>query len=221
MNYGFEVAYSLDEYLSFRSGYYHVVFGDTYLDGNVLIQKWVKYNKVPLIFKLNSEPYDGRMTSIYFGPQLGFINNAEHLRAEYCTEEEARADNPIFTILDKPIEEEQLKYEVVYGAGFHNTEYLYKRRVVDLILGYGVDWPLSAYFMFNMAFMLELSTYNIENRTQSLRNEPFWTTYWGEEKRSPSLSANFSLQVGLTYIFKKRLLFKLIQIKKKQVLEPF
>ena len=29
LNYGFEVAYSLDEYLSIRSGYYHIVIGDT------------------------------------------------------------------------------------------------------------------------------------------------------------------------------------------------
>ena len=35
LSYGFEVAYSLDEYLSIRSGYYYSYIGDTYIDGNV------------------------------------------------------------------------------------------------------------------------------------------------------------------------------------------
>ena len=221
LNYGFEIAYSLDEYLSVRSGYYHIVIGDTYVQGNVLIQKWIKYNKIPIVLKLNSEPYDGRLISFYFGPQLAFINNAEHLHAKYCKAKEARKDNPIFTILDKPIEEEQMPYEVLYGAGLHNTEYLYKDRMVDIVFGMGMDWPLNAFFLLNTAIMLEVSSHNIEDRKEVLRGEPFWTTYWGNEKRSPSLSTNLSLQLGLTYVFKKRLLFKLFRFKKERDLEPF
>ena len=220
-NYGLEAAYSLDEYVSIRSGYIFSWIEDQYVQDNVLVGKWLHYRKVPIIIKLNSNPYDGKLISFYFGPQLAFLNTAEHMWLEYCSKEEARKANPMFSFIEKPIEKAQLDYAKVFGAGLYNTEYLYKERMIDIVMGAGYDWPLNAYFLLSTSIMMEFSAFNIEDRTYQLRQEPFWINYWGNEKRSSSFYINISFNATIYYIFPKKLLFKVFKSKRPSGLDLF
>ena len=220
-NYGIELAYSLDEYLSIRSGYIFSFIGDQYIQDKVLVGKWLHYRKVPILIKLNSNPYDGKLVSFYFGPQLAFLNKAEHMWLEYCSAEKAKSSNPMINYVERPLEKAELDYANVFGVGLFNTEYLYKDRMVDIVMGAGYDWPLNAYFLLSTCFMLEVSAYNIENRDFQLRQKPFWTNYWGEGSRSSSFYINLSFNLSIYYIFPKKLLFKVFKSKRPTGLDLF
>lgn len=147
-------------------------------------KKRLDYLKVPLLFTYTYSPPSKKPSTVSFttfaGPQLGYL---------------LKADGAVMIYQHGPDSD-------FYDLPPASNSY-YKKFIVDLVLGWGLNFRLNNHLAINTAIRADWSISDVENKGATTYDNQLSTYYFGDPDRKKSHNASLGLLLGINYTFGK------------------